>query len=491
MTAIPLQKHRVGISVGLLCAFAAWFALVAAGVTVWRIGIARSLVIAPVAATVTITLIFILYLGRNGPRRLPVLEIGAFYAFLIMLYATWPLLVAIANNYEYPVTAEWRLSAPSVGLAGLVRFTWWYVVYLVSFCLAYALVRRRHALPLRAGVKAPPLSVIAAAVLILIATHVLSALIRSFYHLDAASYIESYLLVQQLPSGIRQVFSLLFGMEFTTRLLLAVSLLCYYKRARWLLIIAVVATIAFNLLVPGGRTELMLLLFICLQAYDLLVRPVPIRGFIVMGVVAMSLYMVIGIIRTPEMTLTDLLKMNQSYTEFEGIFGNAVDIEYIQQADGMFRSRPELYWANVTAVIPQQLLPFAKDDAASWFGRTYYPDYTAQGGGMAFGVLAEAVAGFGLGELVWRGALIGFFFGLMQRHITRRKISLVFLLFYGWLTAWAFHTLRTGTFSLLMLIEYRFIVAVVAVYAVAYLVRRGRRRLEGAMVPKRETAGTS
>jgi hypothetical protein len=121
-----------------------------------------------------------------------------------------------------------------------------------------------------------------------------------------------------------------------------------------------------------------------------------------------------------------------------------------------------------------------KDTPLAWFARSYHSEQYEIGGTKAFGVLSEAVTGYGWPEVIWRGALVGVALALMQRGLNRRKVSVYFFMTYIWLMVWSYLTVRTGTFALLMMIMYRLAVPIAAVAILSLLVRRVRRirRLE-------------
>jgi hypothetical protein len=89
-----------------------------------------------------------------------------------------------------------------------------------------------------------------------------------------------------------------------------------------------------------------------------------------------------------------------------------------------------------------------------------------------FGVIAQAIVGFGLLELVLRGALVGLLFAWAQRWYTRRAARFLPTLVYVWLCVWSYYTFRASTFYLLSPIIYRLLPVVVLIYAGARLLGR-------------------
>jgi len=138
-----------------------------------------------------------------------------------------------------------------------------------------------------------------------------------------------------------------------------------------------------------------------------------------------------------------------SVGEFESVFGNAADL-WTRRWDGNLPKVPgELMPSEILAPIPSQLLPFQKLDYADWYLDALYPELRAQGGGLAFGVLAQAAIGWGVLGLILRGAVTGLLFGALRRWYSRRYASAAVTVAYLWCVVFAYHGVRTGTLSTL------------------------------------------
>ncbi|MFL6245830.1 MAG: hypothetical protein ACJ74H_07385 [Thermoanaerobaculia bacterium] len=437
----------------------------------------------PLVVAIAIVLGFLLYL-RRIEGAIPYFEIGAFYVSVAAIYATYPLLKYVLQGYRYEV-GDYRLVTVNYYPRELAALAWWHVAYLLSFAVVYALVRGRRALHGRLRVTPPDWSTIASVLLLLTASKLFFVVLGIFYDLRVGSYMESYLVIQRLPLFIRQIATQVQGIGLTLQIMLVVALTCGKRGVfRVLLYLFLLVATLSHLVVPGGRIELVAVIISAVAAHHLAVRRVQFRWLAMAGVAGFLLVVALGVVRTDQafgqFQLSRLTqRMTEEYTEFEVIFGNAVEMKWWRygEGQGIFLDKPNLYWSGLLAVIPQQFLPLEKDTPWVWFTRTYYPDYYADGGGMAFGVLAEAVAGYGWPEMVWRGALIGLLFGLLHRSLYRAKVSPYLFMFYIWLAVWSYLTIRAGTFAPLMLILYRFIVPVAGIWLLSVVMRRARRRI--------------
>ena len=109
--------------------------------------------------------------------------------------------------------------------------------------------------------------------------------------------------------------------------------------------------------------------------------------------------------------------------------------------------------------------------------------------GFCFGTVSEAIVGGGWPALVARGALLGLVLGLFQRIAASRQRSFWWFLFTIWLSVLIYNSFRMTTFSILVLVWYRFLPVVVGVSAVAWLVRSviGGRRGTRSLTPREKT----
>lgn len=434
-------------------------------------------VVGPLVAAAAIMLALFIYL-RRLERGWPYFELGAFYVAILFLYIAYPIVLYIVNGYRFPEYGDWRLIAVEHRPEALGTLTWWYVLYLFCFCAAYVLVRGRRVLREHFRVRPPEpgSATIIAIVLLLIASRMFFVVLGFFYDLSASSYGERYLVFRQFPHFLGQIAAQIQGVEITLEMMLAVALCCGTRRHRIILAFGLIALVGYHFVHMGARVELFVVFLAAVATYHFTVARIPFRwmaGAAVTGFVIMAF---IGAARQMNtFSFKDLGNKMAAATEFESILGNAVDLKYINQISGGFLDRPNLYWADVLAIVPQQLMPIPKESPSFWFVRTYYREHYEAGGGLAFGLLAEGVMGHGWVEMIWRGLLVGALFALFHRLLTRPNVGVGYLMFYIWMIAWCYQTIRTGTFSLLMLLNYRFLVPLLAWKALAMLIRRGKR----------------
>ena len=435
----------------------------------------RWTIILPLAAGILVLLAFTLYL-RRIEGSLPYFEIGAFYAAITAIYALYPLLKWVLQGYRF-VNGDTRIESVMPWPLAIAILQWWYVLYLASFCLAYALVRGRGVVQGRLRVTPPDGAVVASIVVFLIASRMFFVGLGLMFDMKIDSYLDSYLVIQRLPTFVRQIAAQVQGIELTLQLMLVIALTCVRKKwATTLLMVFLVLNVLSHVVAPGARIHLVAVVIAAVAARHIAVRRVPLRWVVSAAVAGFVLLLLLAVLRTEEKFDPERFSQRMSeYTEFEVIFGNAVELKYWHQASGILLDQPHLYWSGIRALIPQQFQRMQKDTPTAWLVRSYHPIYYEKGGTLAFGVLSEAVTGHGWPEMIWRGALVGVALALMQRGLARRKVSAYFFMVYIWLMVWSYLTVRTGTFALLMLMMYRLAVPIAAVAFLSVLLRRARR----------------
>jgi hypothetical protein len=436
---------------------------------VWR-------VIAPLIADVVIISVFLLYL-RRVDRAVPYFEIGAYCGAITFLYCAYPMILYALHGYTYPELADGRLYMLRNRADDLGALAWWYVLYLLCFCIAYVAARGREPLRLPLKISRPDGAVISAIVILVVSVRLFFIVVGVFYDMSASSYFDEYLVYSRLPLLLRQVTVHLKMIELTLQMMLVVALCCApRKRYRIMLAAVLMITCIAHLLWPGARVGLFAVILAAVAAYDLTVRRIAFRWVILGAAIGFVVLAVMGTARHARgVPGRGLSRIVIEQTEFEVIFANAADLKYMKELSGGFLDKPNLYWAGFLALVPQQFLSISKDTTAGWYVREFYPEYAQMGGGLAFGVLSEAVMGHGLIELVWRAALVGVALGFLHRRLMRREVSFTFLMFYIWLMVWSYQTIRSGTFAPLILILYQFVAPLLGIIILSAVLRRGRR----------------
>lgn len=413
-------------------------------------------------------IVFTLWRRRRG--SVPWFEIGIVYSALVTLYGTYPMIkaVVVGEGYFEPVLdGRWSGLAPT--MADVVSTGWLFALHGVAFAVVYVLLRGR--LPTTTRTMVPPsTSVLLAVVAIYVAVQGFWIYVGLFYDTSAETYAESYLISQRLPLVLAQLVNHLNGMKYPISLVILAGLFANYERMRPYIVGWVTALTLLTFVRLGSRTDLALLLMAVGMMYHTLVRPLRPRT-IAFGVSAgIGAFIMLGMLRGG----LSGSRLNPFFyaAEFDVVFGNAIELAR-HVADGTLGPLPlALYLADIAALLPQQIAPFEKIDPAAWYVNRFYPVYAAQGGGMAFGTMAEAVLTGGWWGAMLRGAALGACFASIQRLWARRGDNYWVLVFYVWATTLCYQSVRGSTFYLLVLFAFRFLPVVIGVKALALLLER-------------------
>jgi oligosaccharide repeat unit polymerase len=461
------------VAVAIVAFFAAFLAL----------NDSTRLVVAPLAAILAIASLFGLLLRRRRYGRLLWFEVGLVYVGVVTIYTVYPLVGYLALGQQYTRFNDLRLQLIAPDAADVGRVGWLYVAHLVTFVCCYVAIRGR--LPVAVPRPAPPsISVGVAAVALYLAILGFSIILGWFYDTAAGSYIESYLVARRLPLIVAQAAGHLQGAQYPLVILILVLLFSRWPKSRPVLIAWIVVTAGITALRLGNRTEFVLFGFATAMTYHSLVRPISLRLIAVLALAGLTGFVAFGIARAGIATAAGqpwYLISFASSTEFEVLFGNAVHLDRVVQEPGGIPNLPELFYlSDVLALVPQQLAPYTKFDPASWYVSTFFPEYAAAGGGLAFGVIAESVLTGGWPSAVLRGAILGVLFALIHRAYVRHPNRLWMCAFYIWVTTLSYQAFRASTLYLLVPFVYRFLFALAAVHITATLLdfaARTRRTL--------------
>jgi len=415
---------------------------------------------------------------------IPWFEIGAVYVAVVTLYAAYPLIGFLVIDGNYAVTNDVRLwfSKPSAQQVGAIA--WLYVWHLGSFVVAYLVVRGRLQL-IQRPLRSPTLAVFIAVGALYLIIQGFTMFVGLFYDTSANNYLETYLVQRRLPLVLAQGFNHLNGMKHALAVVLLAALFSRYPRTRWVIIGWIIVTALISVTRLASRTEVVLLVLSSAMMYQLVVRPLPLRVVLTVAGVGLAGFIAFGFLRH------GLVSDGHSWTnvfayasEFEVLMANAVDLAQ-KQSIGSLGILPEgFHFADLTGLVPQQFAPFQKVDPADWYVTTFYPVYAAQGGGLAFGTITEAVLTGGWLSAAARGAALGFCFAKIHRFYVRHASSYWVLAAYVWLTSLSYQSFRNRTFVLLLLFVYRFLPVMIAVKVLVTVLNRAARHV-GITLPGR------
>lgn len=456
-----------------------WPCAAASAVLLTTAGPDRRYVLAPLLAMATIVVWMLVRLWDVG-GVLPVFEAGFLCAVATLAYSAIPLLNFMAGGNRFTVTSDGRLFRldPTPLEAG--SFAVRHVLYLFALCVVYVWARGKKS----AGLVRmhPPTRATQIMIVILFGVFALYLLITTTRTggVEGASYGEmiSASLESRLPLVVRQINHYIQGMAFVFKLAVLIILMSRCRSKRWLSVVGLwlFAEVAFSSTRMGGRTGTALLVLAAGLLYHRLVRPVPLTVAVPGAVVFLAGFLAYGYIRDGGVEAIkgvdrETAVFSQS-NEFQALFGTALDVLTMKELGSL-----NVPWqVRVNDIIglfpPQQLLPFAKFDAATWY-MTLIED-TPSGSGYMWGVVAQSIVGFDWVELAVRGAMLGLILARVHRWYIKRSARFLPNLFYLWLCLWSYYTFRDTTFSLLSRLIYEVTPAFLLILYAPVLLRRSK-----------------
>jgi hypothetical protein len=406
------------------------------------------------------------------------LSVGLIYALIVFVYATYPIAVYLLLGGYYTPLNDARLYSEQPTPYTVNKIGWYYSLYLASFVTAYVVAGRRSSFIEHRLVEVRR-STVWAVFAVMLLLRLTSISVQLLWAQPGDDYLASYLKYSHLPLLAQQVIGHVEGIGLVASVAAVVVSCADWRRYRWLVGSWVLGESLVLLIGLGSRTQVALLCLALLVSYHWLHRRLSLPVITACSGLLLVAFLGVGFLRAASIggapgVATEVMAGN---SEFEAVFANAVDLDRIDQAGELDRGELGLapYAGGFVGLIPRQLLPFEKIDLSSWYVQTYYPQYGEAGGGLAFGAIAESIAGAGELDILWRAVVVGVFFAWVDRMLTRERLSSWAFIFYVWIISSCYQVFRSGTFALLPLFVYRFLPAVSLMAITAAVLRAAGR----------------
>jgi oligosaccharide repeat unit polymerase len=414
-------------------------------------------VIWPLVAILIAAFVYLRWMRKNSVA-FDVLEVGVFYPLLVLLYAIFPILSFLIGDLSFSPLSDIRLFQAQPSPEEMAPICWYYALYFCAFAATYAWMRGRSGRS-ELRLEPPPPYTVPALIISLLLIEAVFLIVRVVYGLRAAeTYGDLYLMYRDLPRLLQQILNHFNGMTFTLEIMIVAILVRDFRKYRYW-ILGWVAAQFFSVFFVGigSRTNLLVPMVSLVACYHFAVRRFTVKAMLALGLVAMLVFLALGVARNLEELDSDAGLNPFGYAnEFESIFANAYEVSHLK-ADGETKAVfPEIYFADVLSLVPRQIVPFEKLDVAAWYVNTFYPDWADSGGGFAFGAIPESILGLGWIDVVWRGAALGALFAWLHRRFTTKRQSIWGFGFYIWVLIFSYQCFRGGTFALLPRAFYQF-----------------------------------
>lgn len=450
--------------------------------------------IGPLGALTGVSLFFFWNLTRRD-RRLPITDLGSFYMLAICAYGAIPLILHLFSGMRLSVLSHGRLLAVDPRPDEFAWVGWMHVIFAVSFAYAYLAIREK-----RLNAVGIPLNISTTTSTILVAMFLMlegyffflkvSAGIDFSTAYDSSLYehVEAY---GQLSATEQQFVAHPLGMLSAIKIGLIIWLISRWtsRAHRWTVIAVMIFSIWSYLEAPGGRYAIISILLAAILTYHHTVRPVRLRAAVMWGFLLMASFFVANIMRGGASSgaqleavwggLEDPSAVFTVSNEFQISYGSVLELQHNLTSGALVNIPWQIYAQDVLLHLPQQLLPFEKVDPVQWYvASTKDPDF------FNYGVIAQAILGLGVLELIVRGLVIGAILASAHNWWIRRSHKFWPTFFYIWLAIALYQSFRNTSFHTAPLIVYQWL----PVYVLISLTEAFFRRLQRALCSVKSTA---
>lgn len=385
--------------------------------------------------------------------ELPILDIGVFCVLFTALYTIIPLLNFYFGGLSFGILSDGRLQTHSPSAAELGLFYINHIVYLASLTSAYLVFRKPNGnLPkLRLILPSPSL------VRILVSGYLIGSLyflvlyfafgigFQSGYG-DETHILAGPLWLQQINGKLDGIHQIFYSSVLALLILNKNDL-----KFRYFLFLMITWEMTTALIQPGSRGELSSLLFFTILFWYKF-HDISFRSVLVTMALAFLFFMFLGVYRSFD-RVGDLVTVIDSFqilasasNEFQAVLGTAFDVGKLIESG--VNVPPILAFNDfMTMLPPQQLLPFQKLTGADWY--LIQTNQDGLGIGFMWSVISQSLIGFGLGELVVRGCILGWFLACIHSWYQRRFVKFLPTVIYVFLCLNTLLTFRDTTGAIL------------------------------------------
>lgn len=273
------------------------------------------------------------------------------------------------------------------------------------------------------------------------------AMVRSLFGAaQSGDYASSYTAFRSMPLLLQQLVGIATQTSFALLVAAIVFAVAAWPEKHFMVATLLACLLIYASLGGGSRSTAFLCFFAYIVATSVYVPRFSISKVVALGAAALALFMFAGLMRD-QMSGGASLGLLQS-GEFTSVFINAIDLRQRLAGAAPTDSWLAFYFVDLLRLFPSQLVGSVKFDPASWYVQTFYSDYYQQGGGLAFGTIAEAAIGLGAPEATVRGALLGLAFAWLANRLIEGPSSVIRVVVYVWLTVLSYQSIRDTTFSL-------------------------------------------
>lgn len=344
-------------------------------------------------------------ISYNRDKRYPIEDIGLFIIICLAGYTILPVLSWLLQGGEYIIPGS-RLSQIQPPKNDILY------VQLVSIFFSFGVFLYYHKnkknMPLPINYKINYFisdSIFFASIFIFLSNLIINGILTSILGLDlASSYTETYKLRASIPLQLAQFLNLLNAIAHFSKIVIVVGGLQRWYRLKFIIYLFLFITIlVFDK--AGARSFLFINLFLFIVIYHLMVNEISSLRITIIGLFGLVYFIILGILRVTSLENVSF-QFGLPLGEFDTIFANSLHL-LGEKNDNNLEVPFTLFLNDFFSFVPSQILPYEKIDYSNWYLNNYYPEFKALGGGLAFGLVAQIILGYGIIESFIRGIFVG------------------------------------------------------------------------------------
>lgn len=429
---------------------------------VWSYFLADSnerLLLNPIFLSTALILAMIEYFWRRD-RQLPIVDAGTLCAFITLVYIAVPAIFYIKAGLIFGPGSDRRLVVMGTTPADVADFLWFVTAYIAAFSVTYSLLRGPGMPGPRLEIGAAPnagRALVAIAALAMIyqigIEHIFNAHLNPEYkELNENNFLENKVVV--LPLLVGQITHNVLAIGQIAMLGIIAFVFARKNSLLGLALTAYLLVDAYSTVSKmGARTDFVMLIMAVILCCHRMLK--PIGPVLALAVVLAMLAGLLGYGYIRQGTVASISDIWSLSNEFQILMTNGIHISW-EKARGAIHDVPwQITYNDFFLMIPQQLLPFSKLDASKWYIEQMGWGKTPKG--VMFGVVAQAKLGFGLPEIIIRGAVLAAVLAFVHRQCVKHAKSLTAFIIYLWLCTWIYYTYRASTFYIATYAIYRVI----------------------------------
>ena len=363
-------------------------------------------------------------------RGLPIYNIGFVLLSITVLYSAYPLFSFWMSGFEWTGVSDNRMRSYNTSPIEVATFSMYHLLYILSTALGFMLLVRSHKVQYKINITKKGY------VHSLVFVYVL---VEAWFLLINFSGVQSNYIVMQFSNNLSAI-----------RLISTLGLL-YVATTRWAMPfwrnsckLFLVYQLMLMLLQLSGRTYFFLLMIAFIMLFHKNVRQLSFvfSGFLVF--IMLFFFILWGYVKTNLILSMSEFSIWSGSNEFTSLFGTAYDLYYRSYE---LDSLPLVPWSvvynDIALLIPSQFFDDIKWSTSQWYLEVI--GLRGTGVGMMFGVISQAVVGFGYVEIILRGLFIGLFFGVIQRWYSNNSENIQSNIVYLFFAIKGYYAYRAGT----------------------------------------------